>query len=263
MFQIAKENAETGHLKSLDIYDSNIFGINPIWKYIGIYEYDNLNTYDNVDVYIDENSSTNSINAYDYKTRASFYNNIYYPNEIIEIVERRKKLYDSLISKYHRMVNDSKDYIYEENRMKRGKNPYGTVKDDQINLERVKQYLKTGKYKYCLYKGSFNHTYDEVQEWNGQDPDKLFNGQICWLTNKENVKNNIICWMESPLFDLWRRYYLSIGGVANCCRYGLVPALDFGKPEKEFKSLVKKLNNFDKEEIQSMIKFGIHNADKL
>ena len=32
---------------------------------------------------------------------------------------------------------------------------------------------------------------DIIKEWNGEDPDKLFNGQLCWLTNKENVKNNI------------------------------------------------------------------------
>ena len=165
------------------------------------------------------------------------------------------------------MIHDTDYFIYEENQMFRGKR-FGINKPDNIKLDKVKTYLKDGTYKYCLYKGSFNNAYDEVQEWKGQDPDKLFKGQICWLTNKENVKNNIKYWMECPLFDLWRIYKFSItktGGsnAAACCKYGTIPALNFDQDETKFREYVDSLNDFTNEEIDVLIKNKIHNAEKL
>ena len=43
---IGKSNAESKHLKSIEIIDANdVFGINTEWKYAGIFEYDNIKEY--------------------------------------------------------------------------------------------------------------------------------------------------------------------------------------------------------------------------
>lgn len=45
---IAKRNAESGHLKELEIIDANNeFDIATWWRWAGIFIYDNLNTYEN------------------------------------------------------------------------------------------------------------------------------------------------------------------------------------------------------------------------
>ena len=45
--KLGKTNAESKHLKSLEIIDANKeFNIKTRWRYAGIYEYDNLNEYE-------------------------------------------------------------------------------------------------------------------------------------------------------------------------------------------------------------------------
>ena len=48
------------------------------------------------------------------------------------------------------MINDGHGFIYEENRLQRGKKKYNIMKTDQRNLERVRKYLKDGTYKYLF-----------------------------------------------------------------------------------------------------------------
>ena len=186
-----------------------------------------------------------------------------FDSDLQKIVEKTNHLYKDLKNKYKTMVNDGHGFIYEENRLQRGKNTYGVIKKDQIKLERVKKYLKEGTYKYCLYKGSGNNDYDNVQEWKGQNPDELFNGQLCWLTNNINVKNNIKYWLECPLCDLWRKYYMNNYKMSTMCAYGHIPALNFEMNENEFKDYVDSLNKFDKEDIKILKEYKIKNADKL
>ena len=256
--KVGKTNAESKHLKSLTIVDANkIFNISVEWKYAGIFEYDNTNEYE-------ETQITNLLDKIDnvrIDDRFDYFDSIKFGPDFLKIIINHKDTKKQLIEKYKTMVNDGHGFIYEENRLERGKRPYGVIKNGQQSLSRVKTYLKEGKYKYCLYKGSFNNDYDEVQEWKGQDPDKLFKGQICWLTNKENVKNNIKYWLECPLCDMWRKY--KFGKTSTHCSYGNIPALDFEMDEDTFKEYVDTLNEFDKEEIKVLKKYKVHNADKL
>ena len=186
-----------------------------------------------------------------------------FDSDLQKIVEKTNNLYKYLKNKYKTMVNDGHGFIYEENRLQRGKNTFGVIKKDQIRLERVKKYLKEGTYKYCLYKGSGNNYYNAVQEWKGQNPDELFNGQLCWLTNNINVKNNIKYWLECPLCDLWRKYYMNGYKMSTMCAYGCIPALNFTMNEKEFKDYVDSLNKFDKNDIKILKEKNIHNANNL
>ena len=260
--KVGKNNAESKHLKELEIIDGNkAFNISTQWKYAGIYTYDMDKEYNEVSVNF-EDKKINNYPYNDFNLRQKLLKDYKYPDGIIKIIEKTKPLYNELREKYKTMVNDGHGFIYEENRLQRGKKIFGITKTDNKSLHRVKAYLKEGKYKYCLYKGSFNNDYDEVQEWKGQDPDKLFRGQACWLTNKENVKNNIKYWMECPLFDLWRRYYFP-GGAAIMCAYGFIPALDFEMSEDKFKEYVDSINKFNKNEIEELQKYNVHNSNKL
>ena len=259
--KLGKTNAESKHLKSLEIIDANKeFNIGTGWRWGGIYEYDNLNEYEETLVIFNNKKTSIDLN---YLNRVKYWKNIMFDSDLQKIVEKTNNLYKDLKNKYKTMVNDGHGFIYEENRLQRGKNTFGVIKKDQIRLERVKKYLKEGEYKYCLYKGSFNSEYNDVQEWKGQNPDELFKGQICWLTNKENVKNNIKYWLECPLCDLWRKYIFGNGGGTSGCHYGEIPALDFEMNEDKFKEYVDSLNKFTKDEIKELKKFNIHNADKL
>lgn len=261
--KLAKTNAESGHLKELYVIDANKeFDINTGWKYAGIYVYDNTTSYDTTYVKNETNGFDKNVEL-TYYARREYYDTILFNKDIISIVERLKKTYNELLDNNGSMVNDNDYFIYEENRLGRGKRKFGVNKPDQKSLSRVKEYLKDGKYKYCLYKGSYNNDYDEVQEWKGEDPDKLFKGQICWLTNKENVKNNIKYWMECPLFDLWRRYKFGTSNTPTGCLYGYLPALNFNQSESEFKEYVDSLNDFTEEEIKILKDNNIHNANKL
>ena len=159
------------------------------------------------------------------------------------------------MQRYKPLTIDNDDFIYEENHPPRGYAAKVIKKTYQTKLNRVKEYLKSGKYKYCIYKGSFNN--DIVKEWDGSDPDKIFKGQICWLTNKENVKNNLLYWLNCPLFNMWRETYLDRG--ANCYIYNLLPALNFNQNEKDFKEYVDSLTKFDNEDIKILKKYNIKN----
>ena len=259
--KIGKSNAESKHLKELEILDGNkAFNISTNWKWLGIFVYNNDVNYDTTNIIFNGSEDVLNLN---YDDRVEYWNEIMFSNKLGNIIKKTKNLYDSLKSKYKTMINDGNGFIYEENRLQRGKKKYDINKKDQIGLSRVKKYLKEKTYKYCLYKGSGNHDYDEVQEWNGQDPDNTFNGQICWLTNKENVKNNIKYWLECPLCDLWRRFYMNGFKLVSMCAYGVIPALDFEMNESEFKKYVDSLNDFTKEEIQVLKYNKIHNSDKL
>ena len=267
---IGKSNAESKHLKSIEIIDANdVFGINSEWKYAGIFEYDNIKEYTEYNVIF--NDVTTPMEYDNLTKRNDFYKTLDFSKNLINIINTKETLYNNLINKYKTMVNDGHGFIYEETDLKRGEKRYNIKKNDNIGLtpERRKHYrkwLKDGDYKYCLYKGSFNHSYDEVQEWKGQDPEELFSGQILWLTNSETVKNNMKYWMECPLFDLWRMYKLKLrprNNIVSGCAYGELPALDFEMNESEFKKYVDNLNNFTNEEIQVLQDNKVHNADKL
>lgn len=252
-----------GHLYSVDFFDADkVFKISTSWKYGGIYVYNNLIEHSNILV-TNIAGETSTIGS-DENSRNSYIDTIRYSEDIISLVEKFKPLYDELKHKNNTMVNDQEDvFIYEENRLQRGKTRFGVNKKDQTKLSRVKEYLSSGKYKYCLYKGSFNHEYDEVQEWKGEDPHELFKGQICWLMNKTNVRDNIKYWLECPLADFWRKYYFKGGKGTPGCMYGNIPALDFDQPVKDFRAYVDSLNNFSKEDIKVLKEYNIHNANKL
>ena len=258
--KLGKSNAESGHLKKLYIFDANKeFGISTFWRYGGIYVYDNKLTYETTEVTNEINNYTKDVKL-TLEDRQNYYKTVMFDFDIINIIKNKQPLYNDLMNKYNSMCHDKENqFIYEENKM----GLYGNKKKRQKKLERVKKYLKEGTYKYCLYKGSGNHNYDELKEWKGEDPDKLFNGQICWLTNKENIKNNIKYWMECPLFDMWRKYYFGFSKFAACLNYIHLPALDFEQDETKFIEYVDSLNDFTNEEIDILIKNKIHNANKL
>ena len=262
--KLSKENSTNGHLVSLKLYDVNkVFGVTPQWKYVAVYYYDNTNLYKITKVKLDNyNYEIESYNNYNnVKELCLNLSNPYF--NISPIINKLEVLYKNLFNKYNTMLNDHYGYIYEENRFKSAAK-YGIDRKSKIQnkLERVKKYLKEGTYKYCLYKGSFNHSYDEVQEWlNIEDPDKVFNGQICWLCNDVNVRNNIKYWMESPLFDMWRKYYFGNGGGVADGFYGKLPALPFDMDENTFKTFVNNLYIFTEEDKKNLREINIHKID--
>ena len=264
--KLSKENSTSGHLISIDLYDvTETFGVTPRWKYVGVYYYDNT-IISNITKISCKNEIFKIESLNNLQNIQLFYNKLSNPYRQLEnIIDYTKALYDKLINNYKTMVNDHYGYIYEENRFKSAAK-YGIDRKSKIQnkLERVKKYLKEGTYKYCLYKGSFYHfnSYDEVQEWlNTEDPDKVFNGQICGLCNDANVRNNIKYWMESPLFDMWRRYYFGvISGVADGV-YGNLPALPFNMDENAFKTFVNNLYIFTEEDKTILREMNIHNID--
>lgn len=246
------------HLKSINLYNANdTFGLHSYsYSHIGIYEIINDKSFDTIhitcqDKNIDENISNDLI------SRKNFHIIFVKGKELVNFANRLKPLYDELKESYGTMCDDNDQFIYEENKPKGGK----IKKPKQIKLERVKKYLKTGKYKYCFFKGSFNHDYDAIQIFDGDI--SIFNGQICWLTKKENIFNNMIYWLESPLADFWRKYYIGTGGPANCYCYSVIPALNFDQPENKFRKYVDRLNNFNEQEIEILKNYNIHNAEKL
>lgn len=262
--KISKENSTGGHLEEIDVYDiHDYFNVATQWKHLGIWKYNNIKEFDITKI----NDFINNKN-YEIQTKNNLDNikKVYseITNEFISlkpIIEKYKKLYDNLISNHKTMVNDYNGFVYEENRFK-GARKYGVNRKEKIqkDLQKVREYLKSGKYKYCIYHGSYNGPL--FKTWKGEDPDKLFKGQLCWLTNSKTVKNNILYWTQSVLFNLWRTYYIGLRGC-NDGAFGNVPALDFEMNETEFKEYVDSLNNFTKEEIELLKKNNIYNADKL
>ena len=263
--KLSKENSTGGHLVSLDLYEANkIFDIaSQYMKYVAIWYYDNTKHYDNTVVKLDDKewnveSYNNLKNIQDcYKDILNEY------KELKSLIDKRENLYNKLIKDNKTMVNDGHGFIYEENRFKHAFR-YGVDRKPKIQkkLERVKKYLKEGTYKYCLYKNSYNGPMN-LKIYNGEDPDKLFVGQVCWLTNNKTVKNNILYWLKSPLVDLWRIEKLRTEKVAADGNCGVIPALDFEMNEKDFKEYVNSLNNFNDEEVKLLKKYNINNADKL
>lgn len=261
----SKENATSGYLNEIELLDFNkTFNLNAQSKYVAIYKYDNNNFSKVTKVILNGKEYTYETynNLEQIKDAFNELNNEYYGLKYI--VEKFKDLYNKLKDKYKTMVNDGHGFIYEENRFKTASR-YGINRKEKIQkgLERVKTYLKEGKYKYCLYKGSYNDAKAVPYEWHGEDPDKLFKGQICWLTNKENVKNNIKYWLSSPLPNIWIKYHLGNCNVVADGNIGIIPALDFEMDEQKFKQYVDSLNNFTKNEIKELKKFNVYNADKL
>lgn len=251
------------NIKNIELLNPyKAFGINPFgaYKYLGIFTIDSNKEFDNLNILLDNKKYEIDNN---FESRTEFIHKQNWSEDIIELINKFESTRQKLFDKFKTMVNDDHGFIYEENRLQRGKSWCNVTKKDNIKLNRVKEYLKNKKYKYCIYKGSGNHSYDKPQEWLGQDPDKLFKGQICWLTNKENVKNNIIYWMECPLFDLWRIYYFNHSKYCVGCAYGHLPALDFDQSEDSFKKYVDSLNDFSKDDIKILKEFNIHNAGKL
>jgi hypothetical protein len=246
----------TKNIRSIDFIESNkTFDISTTWKYVCIYNIDTTKTFDKMLIHIDDKDYTIDNSN---KDRQEFVKQINW-GPLCDVIDRKQPLYDRLMSQNSSMCHDGHGFVYEENKG----GLYGIKKPAQKKLERVKRYLKDGTYKYCLYKGSGNHSYDKVQEWFGQDPDELFNGQCCWLTNSRTVRDNIRYWMECPLFDMWRKYYFNKRNQINCYLYTKVPALDFEMPTADFKQYVDSLNDFTADEIRELKKYNIHNADKL
>ena len=262
--KLSKENSTSGHLISIDLYDvTETFGVKPRWKYVGVYYYDNT-IISNITKISCKNEIFKIESLNNLQNIQLFYSKLSNPYRQLEnIIDYTKVLYDKLINNYKTMVNDHYGYIYEENRFKSAAK-YGIDRKSKIQnkLERVKKYLKEGTYKYCLYKVSFNNSYNEVKEWlNTEDPDKVFNGQICWLCNDVNVRNNIKYWMESPLFDMWRRYYFGNAVAVADGVYGNMPALPFDMDENAFKTFVNNLYIFTEEDKTILREMNIHNID--
>ena len=262
---LMKENSTGGHLVSLDLYEAHkIFDIaSRFLKYVAVWYYDNTNHYDNTLVKLDDKEwNVESYNNLENIKKTSYE----IENEFIELktlIEKRNDLYNKLLKYNKTMVNDGHGFIYEENRFKSA-SKFGVDRKTKVQkkLERVKRYLNDGIYKYCLYRNSYNDILN-LKEWQNEKPDELFNGQICWLTNREDVKNNIKYWMDSTLVDLWRSFYLFNSGGLNDGLLGIIPALDFEMNEKDFKEYVDSLNDFNDEEVKLLKKYNIHNADKL
>ena len=254
------------NFKEFEIFNANdAFNISTLWKYGGIYLYDNKNSYDTLKV-TDINGETSNIEKTK-EARTDFYNLTRFVGNIRKIINNKKELYNTLINDNKTMVNDlSNKLIYYDVELNRGKRFGVTRKNPNYNLQFVKDCLKDKKYKYCLYLCSFNsEEYVEPKEWNGENPDELFKKQVCWLTNSNTIKNNIKYWMASPLFDLWRRWFLNGRYRVNRigCYYGFLPAIDFEMNENDFKEYVDSLNDFTEEEIKILKENNIHNAYKL
>ena len=254
------------NFKEFEIFNANdAFNISTLWKYGGIYLYDNKNSYDMLNV-TDINGETSNIEKTK-EARTDFYNLTRFVGNIRKIINNKKELYNTLINDNKTMVNDkSNKLIYYDVELNRGKRFGVTRKNPNYNLQFVKDCLKDKKYKYCLYLGSFNgEEYVEPKEWNGENPNELFKKQVCWLTNSNTIKNNIKYWMASPLFDLWRRWFLNGRYRVNRigCYYGFLPALDFEMNENDFKEYVDSLNDFTDEEIKILKENNIKNVDKL
>lgn len=233
----------------------NIFGISPkgAYDYLGIFTID-TDVHNEINITTTDNN--NHIVKSDIVSTDKFLRSLKFDKEYIQIINRKSSLRDELFSLFGRMVNDSDDYIYEDGKMV-GKTRYNITKDDDKGAKRRNSYLKDGIYKYCLYKGSYQNDYDEVQEG---DVKTVFKGQICWFTNKLNVKNNIKYWLECPLMDMWRRYYLCFVTGNACCTYGELPALNFDMDENDFRDYVDSLNDFSEDEIITLKKYNVHNA---
>ena len=67
--------------------------------------------------------------------------------------------------------------------------------------------------------------------------------------------------MESPLFDMWRKYYFGDAKVAACCSYHHIPALPFNIDENTFKTFVNNLYIFTEEDKKILREINIHNID--
>jgi len=260
---IYKSFFNDNHIKDIELLDPHkAFNINPFgaYKYVGIYTINSNEFFDKLHLTLDNKEY---VIENDLEHRSEFINNQTWDEDIRKLIKKYEDLRQELFDKYKSMVNDGNGFIYEENRLQRGKTKFHVTKKDNHSLDRVKQYLKDKKYKYCIYKGSGNNFYDKPQEWLHQDVDKLFKGQVCWLTNSENVKDNITYWMETPIFDLWRTYYFNHSKYTVGCMYGHLPALDFEMTKDKFKEYVNSLNKFNKEDIKVLKKYNIHNSDNL
>ena len=248
------ESKHISHISLVDPYKS--FNISVYFKYLGIFEIDTTKEYDKITIVdTDKNEFTidNTQDGRDLCNKITIYN-----RDFVDIMRNTMPIYNKLHNTYKRIIDDTDYFIYEENEVGRHK----TGKKGQQKLERVKKYLKEGAYKYCLYKGSFNNDYDEVQEWTKDiNPYELFRGQICWLCNDDNVYNNMKYWMNSPLFDFWRRYTFGDRKNASCCMYCGLPALPFNMDENEFKTYVNNLYVFSEDEKEVLRKFNVHNID--
>ena len=246
-----KKMFDSRRVKVVELVDSKEFGINSFVKYCGIYVIDDVPSHNSFDLVLD-NKTYNT--GFDVKDRTTAVNTIKTSDAFAGIVRRFQDLYDSLKKEYGDMCDDRNGIIYEENKKGKGK-------EKQVKLSRVKEYLSTGEKRFCLYKGSFNNSYNKVNEWEGENPYELFNGQICWLMDSETVKNNVRYWLESPLCDMWRKWHLAGGKASSCFGYSKVPAFDFTISEDEFKRKTDKLNDFTKTEIEELKKFHIHNIE--
>lgn len=263
--KISKENSTGGHLVSLDVYEAHkIFDIHSRFlKYVAVWYYDNTKHYDNTLVkFGNKEWNVESYNNLENIKKTSYE----IENDFIELkplIEKRNDLYNKLLKDNKTMVNDCHGFIYEENRFNAA-SKFGVDRKTKVQkkLERVKRYLNDGTYKYCLYRNSYNGILN-LKEWHNENPAELFKGQLCWLTNREDVKNNIKYWMSSTLVDLWKSFYLFRSGGLNDGVLGVIPALDFEMNEKDFKEYVDSLNDFNDEEVKLLKKYNIHNADKL
>lgn len=246
------KNLKEQQLKKVDEVFENL---STVWEYISFYHIKNdgefnknFNVLYNTDIY--ECNRT-------YENRCEIWDKIKYGKKLINVIEKFKPLYNELMSKYKSMVHDCKNFIYEENKQ----GLHGIKKSQQTKLSRVKNYLKSGKYKFCLYKGCGNHEYDELKEYEGDL--SIFNGQICWLTNNKNVYENMKYWINSPLFDLWRKFYLKGCKYAACWNYINVPAVNFNMKTTEFIDYINSLNSFSKSDIKILKDFNVHNVNTL
>lgn len=246
------ENLKEQELKRVNEVFENL---STVWEYISVYHIKNdgkTNKEFSVLSYNDKYKCDRT-----YENRCEIWDKIKYGKKLITVIEKFKPLYDELMTNYKSMVHDCTNFIYEENKQ----GLYGIKKTQQIKLSRVKDYLKSGKYKFCLYKGSGNNEYDELKEYEGDL--SVFNGQICWLTNNKNVYENMKYWINCPLFDLWRKFYFKGCKYAACWSYINVPAVNFNMKTTDFIDYINSLNSFSKSDIKILKDFNVHNVNTL
>ena len=107
--KLGKTNAESKHLKSLEIIDANKeFNIGTFWRWGGIYEYDNLNEYEETLVIFNNEKTLIDLN---YLNRVKYLKNITFDSDLQKILEKTNNLYKDLKNKYKTMVNDGHGFI--------------------------------------------------------------------------------------------------------------------------------------------------------
>lgn len=114
-------------LKSIEFYNAeDVFDIHPAWRWVGVYSFMSESIYNKIQC-TDLNNEITYIDR-DFDSRSNYILGFKYSKNIIKLASKLESLYNKLISDNKRMVNDTDDFIYEENRLQGGKRWAGTTK---------------------------------------------------------------------------------------------------------------------------------------